>query len=339
MHWFARARRGSAGAVRPSLPKPVQALLAEQDAVVARRQLLGAGGVGPWQVRRWVERGLLVTVHPGVYVAHNGPLTWHQRAWAAVLLAWPAALHGVSALRAADGPGRRRHDDDGPIHLAVARDRVLATRSGIRVHRLQRWDPGTLWNTSPPRQRYEEASVTVALAARTRLDGIAVLASGVQSRHTIAARLAENLASRPRVRDRAFWQGVLEDVAAGTCSVLEHAFLDEVERAHGLPAFTRQVRAVTPSGIVYRDAAVDGLVVELDGRLHHGTTAARDRDMERDLDAALDGLGTLRLSYGQVVDRSCTTALKLGRLLQRRGWEGAPRPCSAGCPVGAAAAA
>lgn len=325
--------------MRPSLPDPVLALLAQQDSVIARRQLLDGGGAAPWQVRRWVERGLLVTVHPGVYVAHNGPLTWRQRAWAAVLLAWPASLHGVSALRAADGPGRRRHDDDGPIHVAVARDRVLAGRSGVRIHRLARQDAGTQWNTSPPRQRYEEASVTVALAARTRLDGIAVLAAGVQGRHTIAAKLAENLASRPRVRDRAFWQGVLEDVAAGTCSVLEQAFLDRVERAHGLPAFSRQVRAVTPSGIVYRDAAVDGLVVELDGRLHHGTTAARDRDMERDLDAALDGLATVRLSYGQVVDRSCATALKLAGLLRRRGWDGAARPCGSGCPVGAAAAA
>ena len=47
-------------------------------------------------------------VHPGVYVNHTGELTWLQRAWAAVLFAWPAALSHDSALRAADGPGSTR---------------------------------------------------------------------------------------------------------------------------------------------------------------------------------------------------------------------------------------
>ena len=39
-------------------------------------------------------------VHPGVYVAHTGPLSWPQRAWSAVLLVAPAALSGSSALHA-----------------------------------------------------------------------------------------------------------------------------------------------------------------------------------------------------------------------------------------------
>jgi hypothetical protein len=55
----------------------------------------------------------LVRVHPGVYVNHNGPLTWEQRAWCAVLVHWPAALARESAL---PSPA-----EDGPIHVAVDR--------------------------------------------------------------------------------------------------------------------------------------------------------------------------------------------------------------------------
>ncbi|MDT9593658.1 hypothetical protein RDV89_11310 [Nocardioides zeae] len=313
------------------IPEPVRALLASQDDVVSRAQLLRTAPA--WQVRRWIERGALVPVHPGVYVAHNGPTTWQQRAWAAVLVTWPAALHGVSALRAADGPGRRRHDDAGPIHVAVGRDRALAPRPGVRVHRLARLDQGVQWNLGPPRQCYEEASLTVALLEPRRIDGIAVLAAGVQNRRTVARRLAENLASRPRVADRAFWRGILEDVAAGSCSVLERGYLERVERAHGLPVFDRQVRERTPSGVVYRDAALGGVVIELDGRLHHDSASSRDRDMERDLDAAVDGLVTLRLSYGQVYDRACATARRISAVLRDRGWSGRPRACGVGCDL------
>ncbi|SFB90212.1 hypothetical protein SAMN04487968_102223 [Nocardioides terrae] len=64
-----------------------------------------------------------------------------------------------------------------------------------------------------------------------------------------------------------------------------------------------------------------GLAFELDGRLGHDGSAARDRDLERDLDAAVDaGRTTIRIGWGQVFDRPCSTAAELGRLLQQRGW-------------------
>ena len=86
--------------------------------------------------------------------------------------------------------------------------------------------------------------------------------------------------------------------------------------------------------MVYRDHEYDdGLVVELDGRLFHDSAGQRDRDLERDLDAALDGLETLRLGWAQVTDRSCATAGKVARLLVRRGWTGRPRRCGPACPA------
>ena len=125
-------------------------------------------------------------------------------------------------------------------------------------------------------------------------------------------------------------------MASGTCSVLEHAFLVRVERPHGLPTAMRQVREVTASGVVYRDGLLLGLAIELDGRLVHDTVEQRDRDFERDLDAAVSGRGTVRLSWGQVVGRSCQTAAKLSRLVVRRGGPAA-YVCGPGCVVGSAA--
>lgn len=136
-------------------------------------------------------------VHQGVYVDHTGPLTWLQRAWAAVLLAWPAALSHGSAVRAADGPGRRGHDAE-TIHVAVSAERRVTPAAGVEVHRVTGLEDRVLWNTSPPRMRIEEAVVDLAAEARSELDALALVADAVQSRRTTAARLLATLEDRSR---------------------------------------------------------------------------------------------------------------------------------------------
>jgi hypothetical protein len=96
-------------------------------------------------------------------------------------------------------------------------------------------------------------------------------------------------------------------------------------------------------GQIYRD--VDhgdfDLFIELDGRLFHNTAGQRDKDLDRDLDSAVDSKRTVRLGWGQVFDRPCRTAGRVGRLLRQRGWTGTPRACGPDCalltknPVGA----
>jgi hypothetical protein len=189
---------------------------------------------------------------PGVYVDHTRPPTWLQRAWAAVLATAPSALAGESALRAADGPGRRDHDER-VIHVAVERARHLTPPPGIVVHRTSRLDQRILANLSPPRMRYEEAVLDVAGVRAVQGDLVWVvgaLTAAIQSRRTTADRL---------------------------------------------PTATRQVRSVGTMGLAYRDAAFDGMEVELDGRQVHDTTEQRDRDLDRDLDAAVAGWSTVRL--------------------------------------------
>ena len=167
----------------------------------------------------------------------------------------------------------------------------------------------------------------------SELEAIGVLAGAAQSRRTTALRLAETLRSRERTPRGRWLAGVLEDVAAGACSVLEHGYLTRVERAHGLPRAERQVRVTATLGVTYRDAEYDDLVLELDGRLFHNTARQRDRDFDRDLDVAVDGRTSVRLGYGQVFDRPCRTAERIALLLTQRGWTGTPVRCGPDCPL------
>lgn len=314
----------------------VLALLEHQDGVVARRQVLALGWTQT-QLAHALRRREWVPVHPGVYVNHTGPLTWQQRAWAAVLVCWPAALGGWSAVRAHEGPGRRQHDESAPIEVVVRHGRHPAPLPGVRVRSSRRFEESVQLGLSPPRQRYDDAIVELADRCRDELRAVAVLADACGGRRTTAARLLERMAAMTRLARRGLLEAVLADVDAGTCSVLEHAYLVRVERAHGLPPGRRQVPAARANGrMVFQDVVHGGQaaggqrwqqVVELDGRLFHDSAAARDRDLERDLDTALDGADTVRLGYGQVLGRPCATAVKLGLLFQRRGWGGAPTGC------------
>jgi hypothetical protein len=307
--------------------------LARQDGVVSRSQAIAAG-LAQHDIRRLLRRREWARVHSGVYVDHTGALTWNQRAWAAVLFSWPSALYGESALRAARGPGMRAHDDSGPIHVAVERSRGrLVEPPGVRVHHLVRLGPRVQWNLGPPRMRFDEAALELAGLASSDFEAIARLADACQSRRTTAARMRVALRARPRSGRRGLLDATLADVAAGTCSVLEHGYVTRVERPHGLPAGSRQVRADSSAGVIYRDVDYDPVILELDGRLFHDTATQRDRDFERDLDAAVDGRATVRLSYGQVFERPCSTAGKVARVLARHGVAVEPRPCGPACQV------
>jgi len=310
-------------------------LLELQSGVVSRRQVL-AHGLAEHDIRRMLRRREWAVVHPGVYVDHTGSLSYLQRCWAGVLFAWPAVVSHRSALRLDDGPGRHGRSDDEPIHIAMGRNRELRPPPGVRAHLIADISRKARWNMSPPRVRVEEAVVDVAAEAATDLDAIAELADAVRSRRTTPDRLLAALDGRSRLARRALLRAVIADLRDGTCSVLEHAFLAQVERAHGLPVADRQVRA-SSRGTIFRDVLYDAYstVVELDGHTHHSSLSDRDRDLDRDLDAALDGLLTVRLGWGQVVARACATAAKLGRLLQSRGWPGALVSCPSCVPVSA----
>jgi hypothetical protein len=310
----------------------LEELLSLQEGVISRRQA-HALGLKPHDIARRLRRRDWVRLLPGVFLNHTGEPTWLQRAWAGVLLYWPAALSHTSALRAYAGPGSRRHEGTDPIHVCVATGRNMTPVPGYQVHRVTGLDEHVRWNLAPPRVSIEHAAVTVAADAASEFDAIAVLADACQSRRTTARRLLVHAESRSRLRRRSFLVEVLSDIAAGACSVLEHGYLHRVERRHGLPTPRRQAGGTSRRGPLWRDVDYPeyGLVVELDGRLFHDTVGARDRDLDRDLDAAVDVGDTVRIGWGQVFDRGCWTAGRIGVLLQRRGWSGSPRKCGPDC--------
>ncbi|MEI2712394.1 MAG: hypothetical protein V9G04_03625 [Nocardioides sp.] len=305
-----------------------------QDGVISRAQLT-AVGAKEHDIRRLIRQRHLTVLHPGVLINHTGAPSWQQRAWAAVLYAWPAALAGQSALRAENGPGWRGCAETDPIEVAISQSRRAVAPPGVRIRRVTQFDTRVRLDKHPPRVRVEEATLDAAIAATDDFATIEVLAAAVRSRLTTATRLQEALEERDRVPARDWMLALLLDIAKGTQSVLEHGYLSYVERAHGLPHSVRQLRARGSRGAVYRDVSYVeyDTHLELDGRLDHDTVAGKDADLDRDLDAAVSGARTARLGWGQVYRRPCVTAAKVARILRAQGWAGRPHACGPGCTI------
>lgn len=303
-------------------------VIRDQDGAIARAQVIDCGLDSAF-VRRRLRSGLWQRIYPGIYLTHTGALAWSQRAWCAVLDAAPAVLSHGSALRAATS-GDYALSDDVPIHITVAAGRKVTARKDVVVHHRSLLPRQIHLNLLPPRIRLEEAVLDVAAAAPDDMRAVACLADAVQARRTTPDRLLAALADRHRIRRRALLHTVLGDIRDGACSALEHTFLTRVERAHGLPRGIRQ----SPTEVGrpgFRDVKYPefGLVVELDGLAFHDDAVSRDRDLERDLDAAVfAALRTIRLAWGQAHIRSCATATKVGRILQNHGWSSQPRRCT-----------
>ena len=312
--------------------------LRDQDQVVSRSQVVACDG-NDNDIARMVRRREWAPVHPGVYVAHNGPLSTRQREWAAVLYCQPAAITGISALRRHGlriGRESEQHDSGDIVHIAIARDRRIAERPGIRVTRTKVFGAAVLDNLSPPRIRLEHAVLQYAAGTRNETACVGAICDAVQSRRTTPARLLAALEALPRLRHRALLQRILADVALGAHSVLEREYLLRVERAHSLPSGARQRWSRAGRSTVFRDVEYphQATLVELDGRLGHERALDRWDDLERDVEALVEGSLTLRLGWAQVLD-ACRCASSVAKVLSARGWTGSPQKCSVSCSIGA----
>lgn len=308
---------------RPA-PRPagvsLSATLLLQDGVITRSQLHELGDT-PGDVERRLRRHELVRLADGVFVNHNGPRTWRQRAWIAILHAWPAALAGTSAWQ-----------QPGTIEVAIGQHRSLAPMSRIVWRRTTRLLDRAEWVAAPPRIAVRHAALDAAATAEDDFAAVALLSDVVQGRHTTYAALQDALLARGRLRRGTLIRAVVADLALGANSVLEREYLHRVEQPHGLPTPQRQRSARIDGRLTVRDVeyAELGLVIELDGRTFHDSATARDADLDRDLAAAATGGAlTLRLGWGQVLRRPCATAARIADVLRCRGWTGEPVPCAA----------
>jgi very-short-patch-repair endonuclease len=311
------------------------ALARRQHGVVSRRQALDAG-LTTKTLRCHLDRGRWRRLHPGVYLTHSGEPTWTARASAAVL--WSGSGAALS-LRAA--AYLWKVDDRPPpvLTVVVPAHRQVQRVPGVRVTRRRRI------------QSAEVQRLPVTSAAQTVIDladlrppdpesAVALAARAVQLRVATTADLAAELRRRRAHRCRDVLRLALGDIGDGVESVAEHHYVRNVERAHGLPPFERQVVAAVAGGQIRRDfeSVRFGVIVEIDGLpWHSGSAAGRDR--RRDRDAAGAGKVTLRAGYADVTEHPCELAVDIARTLWQRGWGGRPTMCGTRCAVGRLGAA
>ncbi len=271
-------------------------------------------------------------IHHGVYATFTGVPDRGARLWAAVLSAGPGAvlsyqtaaeLHGL-----ADKP-------TSPIHITVPHERHVSPANGICLHRSRRAVEAAE-NAYPPRTRLEETVLDLAQAAPTFDDVCGWVTRAIARRLTDEGRLHRAMSDRPKLRWRADLHELILAAAGGDHSVLEFRYHRDVEKAHGLPEPSRQVPFTGPNGRRGRRDRVYqpyGVVVELDGTIAH---PAEDqwKDKARDNAATARGMRSLRYGWQHVSRQPCVTAAEVARVLRLYGWDGCPRPCSPGCPVG-----
>jgi len=305
-------------------------LLDRQAQVVSRRQALAHGLTADAVENRLRSRRWHV-VHRGVYATFTGDVGREALLWAAVLRAGPGAA--LSHQTAAELVGLSDTPSE-VIHLTVPLDRHPGPVRGVVVHRSVRIGSATHPAQLPPRTWVEETVLDLVQTAVSLDAACGWLSRAVGRRLTTAARLGRALDDRAKMRWRADLKTILADVRDGAHSLLEHRYIRDVERAHGLPAAKRQVKTVVRSRTRFLDNlyAEARLAVELDGQI---APPAEERwaDVRRDNAHAAVGILTLRYSWADVTLRPCEVAQEVASVLRERGAAPAVHRCGANCTV------
>ncbi len=274
--------------------------------------------LGRTPVERLLAAGHWRRLTPGLVRTSPGEPPWLAWAWGGVLLGGPSARLGGAAAAHLHG----LTDPPDQVVVLVSREvRRVSRAPWVFVQdRAARRPPAG----APPRLRVEDAVLDLAADLDER-GVVGLVTQAVQTRRTTTAALRRRLHERGHVRHRALLAALLGDVAEGAESPLELGYLRTVERPHGLPRGSRQLR--NRHGHV-RDVGYRayGVVVELDGRLGH-EGRGRFKDMWRDNLAVVVGEVTLRYGFADVHDRPCEVAVQVAQVLGNRGWTGLGRSC------------
>ena len=275
--------------------------------------------------RRLIREGSWRRIVNGLFALT--PDSWMQRAWAGTIIGGPqaalgheAALH-LSGLRpySPNWKDSRLASEPEPITVFVGRNAGFPHDERWRFIRSSRSGYGT-----PPRTCLSEAILDVG--EYWCADDLMTLVGGaITGRAICAETLLHDLNARLRHRQRDLFTQIVEDVTAGTTTVLERHYLTDVEVPHGLPTPLRQV---SPTGKYRVDNWYEyfHLIVEVDGRATHMGLAA-SVDMERDNFHMAHGISTLRFTWNHVVHQPCQTARTVADALSRAGWAGEIHSC------------
>jgi very-short-patch-repair endonuclease len=251
---------------------------------------------------------------------HDSPL---KCAWTAALqVGEPYAIGGESALLL---HGFARRPTVPEIWVPDDRRPRPTTSARVRRDKIGRLDRRV---GSPSRICTEDAVLDVGqrLGAEAL---VSLLSEAIRLRLTTLERLQHALRRRRRVRHRALFADLLDDLI-GVESTLEYVYRRDVERLHGLPQGLRQVSLSvgTRSDVLYDEQA---LIVELDGRVGHVDGNSPFRDLRRDNAHAKRNLMTLRYGSADVREKPCDVARQVSETLRDRGWKGSLVACPR-CP-------
>jgi hypothetical protein len=264
--------RRRSGSSEQRVAAALYALDKQQDSVVTRAQLrtirYSQGRVAAQiAANRWKALG------PVVVVLRNGPLTYRQQCWAAVLHCGKnAALAGRTAATW-DGLAGWESSE---IHVVVSRGRTVGELPGIdlvvhesRTHAQTHIHPA--WQ--PRRVRMSRAIIQAAIWSNHARSACGILCAAVQQGQASPAQLRVQLDIAGRVRHKRILRATLDDVDGGARALSEIDF-GRLCRRYGLNIEARQEVRRDPDGRRrYIDVTLRGrdgriIRVEVDGALH-----------------------------------------------------------------------
>jgi very-short-patch-repair endonuclease len=247
-----------------------------------------------------LRRGALVRLLPGAYVGANHAHDLQARCDAALL--WSGDRAAIASTSAALLHGLRVRT---PLTVTITVDRATHLRPPPWV-RVLRW-------TVPPELTTARGLPCVSLADAVLQawadlpddEGVSLILEAVRSGRIPVAALRARASTLPRIRRRRALGRLLDHLANGLESFLEHVAVTRVFNTCEFSGLRPQT-AVEVSGRRYRldlfhaDAR---LAIELDGRQFHSDDSARRRDLARDADLATLGIATIRLTFEDVIGR------------------------------------
>jgi very-short-patch-repair endonuclease len=275
-----------------------------QHGVVTRTQLL-ARGVSRREIGHRIERRRLHPVHRGVYAVGHDRLS-REGAWMAVCL----TAKGTISHRTA---GTAWEILSSPLLEATAPH--SRRRPGIRIYR-HRLEPDEVTTLE---------GIPITTVARTILDLASILPrqeleralnEAEVRRHRSPVSLRTLIDRYPRRHGTAALKAILEARYGITRSELEAIFVRLIDASNlerpKLNAAVEVGRYRFECDCVWR---AQRLIVELDGRAFHTTTAAFERDRARDRRLQAGGWTVVRVTWRQLRDEPESVVADLRSLL------------------------
>jgi very-short-patch-repair endonuclease len=281
-----------------------------QHSLITDKQAV-ALGVPTSTLANWVRAGRLERPWPRVYRIAGAPVTWEQKAMAAVLCTSSVASHRTAARiwRLGDYddievtvPRTRRGtaNDDALVHRStdLAR-RHVTTRHGIPV-------------TNPMRTLVDLGAVDREAVADALERALIERVCGIVG----IERVLDDVARRGR-DGAGVIRAVLDERALGRAvpEGLLEARMARLLREHGLPAPRFQYR-LGRFRVDFAYPAVK-LAIEVDGFEVHGTPSALQRDLHRQNALVAKGWTVLRFTWLDVVRRPAEVAAEIAGVLSR----------------------